>query len=295
MNIAKKTKPFRSLSFTLALTFSILIVVVLVFSSVLLMYFSFQAQQELLVSNQQLIALNAANVVEDFIREKISVLGTFAEKSKLVDISEDQQKPILEKLLGLEPIFRQLVIFNAKEDEMLRVSRISKLLAEKSMEYDLKVLFRKVSKYETYISPVYIDEITSEPMLIMAVPITDIFGDYKGSLIAESNLKFMWELVDQIKIGKNGHAYVVDNEGYLIAFHDISRVLKRENLNYLEEVHFSITHNRSEYIKKANLTRGILNDLVLTTHVHLNLPQWAVIVELPVRDCLLYTSDAADE
>ena len=284
MNKPIKPKNFRSLSFTLAITFSILIVVVLVFSSALLMYFSFQAQQRILINNQQLVAQNAANIVEDFLREKISILETIAGKSKLVDLPDDQKKPVLEKLLGLEPIFRQLIIFNSKEKEMIRVSRISKLLAEKSMDYSLKDLFVKVKKHETYISPVYIDEITSEPMIIMAVPITDIFGDYTGALVAESNLKFMWELVDQIKIGKNGHAYVVDKEGYLIAFHDISRVLKRENLTYLEEVHLAVTNNHPENVTEANVVKGILKDLVLTTHVRLTLPQWTVVVELPVRE-----------
>ena len=74
-------------------------------------------------------------------------------------------------------------------------------------------------------------------MMLMAVPVKDVFGDFRGALlIAELNLKFMWDLVDGIKIGDRGFAYVVDRQGNLIAFGDISRVLKRENLAYLSEV-----------------------------------------------------------
>ena len=59
---------------------------------------------------------------------------------------------------------------------------------------------------------------------------------FKGALMAEVNLKFMWDLVGGIKIGENGLAYVVDRQGNLIAFGDVSRVLKGENLTNLKEV-----------------------------------------------------------
>ena len=55
-------------------------------------------------------------------------------------------------------------------------------------------------------------------------------GDLKGALLAEINLKFMWDVVASMEIGEEGTAYVVDRKGDLIAFHDVSRVIKGENL-----------------------------------------------------------------
>ena len=81
-----------------------------------------------------------------------------------------------------------------------------------------------------YISPVYIDDATSEPQVVIAIPVKSVLGDYQGTLAAEINLKFMWDLVDQLKVGETGYAYVVDNHGNLIAFGDTSRVLARENV-----------------------------------------------------------------
>ena len=279
-----KTKNVQSLAVTLAITFSALIIVVLLIASSLQMYFNFQAQQKNLIAHQQLIAQDAANTVEGFIREKFRILEVVASRGNLVIIPQEEQKLVLEKLLGLEPAFRQLALLNAQEEEMLRVSRLSKLLSVQLMKYNRSELFPKVSQKETYISPVYIDKVTNEPIVIMAVPATDVFGDFKGTLIAEANLKFMWALMDQIEIGRNGQAYVVNMQGYLIAFRDISRVLKRENLGYLKEVNEFIESSVSLHESRAEISKGILNTYVLATHVHLNTPRWAVVVELPVME-----------
>ena len=54
--------------------------------------------------------------------------------------------------------------------------------------------------------------------------------------VAEVNLKFIWDVVSQIKVGKDGHAYVVDVRGNLIAHPDISLVLQKTNLASLAQV-----------------------------------------------------------
>ena len=55
-------------------------------------------------------------------------------------------------------------------------------------------------------------------------------GQEAGVTVAEVNLKFIWDVVSQIKIGKAGHAYVVDGQGELIAHPDISLVLQKTDL-----------------------------------------------------------------
>ena len=42
--------------------------------------------------------------------------------------------------------------------------------------------------------------------------------------VAEVNLKGIWDVVSQIRVGVAGYAYVVDAEGRLIAHPDISMV-----------------------------------------------------------------------
>ena len=67
----------------------------------------------------------------------------------------------------------------------------------------------------------------SEPYMTIAMAGS---GKEAGVTVAEVNLKFIWDVVSQIKIGKAGHAYVVDGQGVLIAHPDISLVLQKTTL-----------------------------------------------------------------
>src|SRR5256885_15766135 len=57
-----------------------------------------------------------------------------------------------------------------------------------------------------------------------------------GVSVAEVNLKLIWEVVTQIKVGERGHAYVVDAQGRLIAHPDISLVLRNTDMSKLAQV-----------------------------------------------------------
>jgi two-component system sensor kinase FixL len=280
----KKTRNFRSLTVTLAIAFLSLSAIVLLIAGSLDMYFNFQSQQKLLANEQRLIAQNAANRVGSFIQEKLRVMEATISLGNFLNIEQQGHKIVLEKLLGLEPAFRQLVLLDAQKQEIERVSRLSNSVSygfTRRVEDDL---FSLKEKEKTYISSVYIDEITSEPMVVMAVAVRDVFGDFKGILLAEVNLKFMWDLVGRIKVGKNGLAYVVDRQGNLIAFGDISRVLRGENLAHLDEVNEFIKGDELSHKDITKVTKGIRGTKVVTNHALLDMPNWAVVVELPILE-----------
>src|SRR2546422_812766 len=82
-----------------------------------------------------------------------------------------------------------------------------------------------------FYGPVYFRK-ESEPYMTIALG----GGPSAGVTVAEVNLKFIWDVVSQIKIGKAGHAYVVDSRGQLIAHPDISLVLQKTDLSALPQV-----------------------------------------------------------
>jgi len=280
----KKTRNFRSLTATLAIAFLGLSATVLLTAGGLDMYFNFQSQQKILAEEQRLIAQNAANRVESYIQEKWKILEATISLGNFLNIQQEGHKIVLEKLLGLEPAFRQLVLLDAQKQEIEKVSRLSNSISYGFTRRVEDKLFSIINQDKTHISSVYIDEITSEPMVIMAVAVKDVFGDFKGILLAEVNLKFMWDLVGRIKVGKNGLAYVVDKQGKLIAFGDISRVLRGENLAHLDEVNEFVKGDELTHKDSADVVKGIQGTQVVTTHAHLGMPDWAMVVELPVLE-----------
>jgi signal transduction histidine kinase len=279
-----KPKTSRGLAATLAIAFLALNLAALLIAYIPQFLFFLQTRQEAVDSQQQLTAHDAANTVASFIQEKFSELEAAARIGEPLSASPDEQRNVLGNLLGLDHAFRQLVLLDSQEQELATASRLSQAASGRLTDRAESDFFIQVRQGNRYISPVYVDDVTSEPLVIMAVPATDVFGGFQGALMAELNLKFMWDLVGRLKIGETGLAYVVDRQGNLIAFGDIARVLRGENVGHLKEVGEFIRNPASVDETGANVSLGINGTTIVGTYVPLGTPDWAVMTELPVKE-----------
>src|SRR6266702_4299355 len=199
---SKNKKTSGSLSFVLFLAFLLPGIILILLENISGIYFDFLNAQQVVFHEQQLSAKNL----------------TF------------------NRLLKLEPAFRQLLFLDPQKRELAKVSRISSFSSISSKNIDPHV-FTIVQAGKPYAGSVYIENVSREPMILLAIPVKSVLGDLKGFLIAEVNLKFMWDVVSNIQIGQTGFAYVVYPHGDLLSFNDTERVLKGENLKYLQVVH----------------------------------------------------------
>src|ERR1700709_1073762 len=104
-----------------------------------------------------------------------------------------------------------------------------------------------------------------------------------GVSIAEVNLKLIWDVVSQIKVGEGGHAYVVGSGGRLIAHPDISLVLRNTDMSKLVQVQAARDGNAND----ADALQGTLNiqgQEVLTASAPIAPLGWTMFVELPVKE-----------
>ena len=271
----------RMLSTTLATAFFSISAVVLILLISVETFSDFKSQEAVLSNKQQLIAQGAAKTVSSFMNENFSILETAIWLTDLDAVPETEQRRILQSLLGLRPAFRGLVLLNADHRILVQSSRLSMDASRQLKDRLKKILPGQIPQTKRSISSVYIDPVTREPMVTMTVPVTNVFGDFKGTLIAELNLKFMWDIVDHLKVGETGYVYVSDRKGNLIAFHDTARVLKGENVSHLKAVSEFIQNRVSEQPKAATSYQGIRGSTVVGTHAALNTPDWAVVTELP--------------
>ncbi len=279
----------RSLTTTLTSSFFGVSLIGLIILGGLLLFFNIRVHQTAIYTNQHLIAHDAAKTVSNFLLEKISVLETIFWIYNPNEMTVVGRKEILHGLLGIQPSFKQIIIFDKEEKETSRVSRRSRM---EFMRYELKFKKEIIAQIKlglTYLSPVYIDEFTLEPLVVVAVPVKDIVGDVQASVVAEINLKFMWDLVDQIKIGDTGYAYVVDRNGNLISFGDASRVLKNENVKHISAVSEFILDTNSLRSPFVSTYKGIKQSTVVGTYVPLGNPDWAVVTELPWEEAYSQT------
>lgn len=68
------------------------------------------------------------------------------------------------------------------------------------------------------------------PVMDIAVPISR-YGKVEGGLIAEYNLRGIWDVVDQIQFGPQSRAILIDQDGHILAHPDKKEVLKNDIIN----------------------------------------------------------------
>jgi signal transduction histidine kinase len=138
--------------------------------------------------------------------------------------------------------------------------------------------FQQARRDQPWYGPVYFRKET-EPYMTVAIR----SGGDKGAVtVAEVNLKFIWDVVSRIKIGRQGKAYVVDARGLLVADPDIGLVLRKTNLAELAHVKASVDANDAG--AAAMESRDLDGTPVLTSMVPIEPLAWRVFVEQPIAE-----------
>ena len=277
---SKNAAVSRNLGTTLTLAFVAMSVAALLVSGVVGIIFLIQTQKEAVAGKQHLVARQAADAVAGFIQDKFIVM----EAAVRLTGSDRERENALQALLGMEPAFRQLLLINTENKTLFRSSRMSRTESRRLDEQMGADPFSRVADRPRHIGAVYVDQVTSEPLVVLSVPVTTLLGVRLGALLAEVNLKFIWELVDRLRVGETGHAYVVDRKGRLIAFGETGRVLRGETLDHLSDVAAFIDQPEKKENIDVHTFVGITGKKVVGTYVPLGDPDWAVMTELPVME-----------
>ena len=277
------SRPVRSLAHTLTIAFLVLSVVALAADGLISLFRNVNQQRESITSQQQVAAQNASQEVRVFFEEKYRSLESATKIIELPRGSAEERKLILQSLLATQPAFRQAVLLDASGAEAAQVSRVSLELSAQFTSA-LQETLRQAGQSKRYISPLYYDAVTEEPLIVLAIPVT--IWDFNGTLAAEVNLQFMWTLVEQLKVGQTGYVYIVDAQGTLIAAKETTRVLARENVSQISEVSEFVSNptGTSDDTPQIESYPGLIGAQVFGTYIPLGTPQWAVVTELPFEE-----------
>jgi hypothetical protein len=207
-----------------------LVSVALIASGGVSLYFSYRENQEYLVTLQREKALSAATRIEQYIGDIEHQLGWTAlpQVGSGANPAEQRRYEYL-KLLRQAPAITEVAWIDSSGREQLRVSRLAMDIVGAGTDFSGDARFLEAKGGKTWYSPVYFRKET-EPYMTMSRPAGGAGG---GVTVAEVNLKFVWEVVSRIQIGKAGLAYVVNSAGTLIAHPDISLVLQKTDMSRL--------------------------------------------------------------
>jgi nitrate/nitrite-specific signal transduction histidine kinase len=244
-----------------------------------LIWLSFHAQRQAIARTQTEIARQAAVEVSTFLTAVDQSLMLLAQTQNLADLGAADQQRALYQLLKTVRTFDELTYVDASGQERAKVSPYHTFTAEELTSQANHPGFHQALHGEPFISGVNFSQYSGQPMVWLAQPVTDLRQENAGVLMAQVNFRRMWDIVTGLEVGETGYAYVVDGQGHLIAYQDISPVLRREDLSRLPTVAGFLEGRAvtSEY-------RGLWGQQVVGAQVAIATTPWAVIVELPVAE-----------
>src|SRR6266516_4413562 len=194
-------------------------------------WFSYQEHKASLIRIQREQAEAAAAKIGQFIKEIESQIGWTTQLPWSAGTLEQRRFDGL-RLLRQVPAITELAQLDATGHEQLRVSRLAMDVVGSQADFSKDPKFIDALAHKVYYGPVYFRR-ESEPYMTVALAGTRRDA---GVSVAEVNLKLIWDVVSQIKVGQHGQAYVVDAQGRLIAHPDISLVLRNTYLSCLAQI-----------------------------------------------------------
>jgi adenylate cyclase len=192
----------------------------------------------------------------------------------------EQRQIDLYRVMRQTPAITQLRLIGHDGREHLRISNLKQDLSNSLEDLSADPAFREAAAHRFYRGPVRF-QLASVPYMTIARS-----GAQKsaGVIIADVNLRFMWDVVSRIKVGEAGRAIVVDETGRLIAAPDISMVLRNTDLSRLSQVSAAKAAAVANDAARSVVASNVEGESVLSTVALIEPLGWRLFVELPIDE-----------
>jgi len=156
------------------------------------------------------VAKRAADQIELYVQNGIQVLKGIAENINRTHLEAWQKETIIKNYVINFEQFHEIYLTD-REGMQVATTDLGAELTDRSNDPAIANAMRS----EVYRSGVYISD-QLVPMMTISIPIIRL-NEVDGSVVGVIDLINMWNLVDSIRIGQEGFAFVISKEGMLIA------------------------------------------------------------------------------
>jgi two-component system, NtrC family, sensor kinase len=265
-----------------ALLLAVIFVVLLISGSLnglLEIGFAYQQHKASLVRIQREQAEAAAAKIGQFIKEIESQIGWTTQLPWSTG-NINQRRFDGSRVLRQVPAITEFAQLDATGKEQLRQSKLATDVQNSQIDFSHEAKFTEAVAKKVYYGPVYFRR-NSEPYMTLAL--AGIRRD-AGVSVAEVNLKLIWDAISLIKVGEHGQAYVVDDQGRLIAHPDISLVLGNTDMTGLSQVKAARAAGGGTLNETGQIGKDLRGRDVLTAYAPIAPLGWLVFAELPVDE-----------
>ncbi|SEG79891.1 adenylate/guanylate cyclase domain-containing protein [Bosea lathyri] len=222
-------------------------------------------------------ARSAASKIQDFMEGIRDQLG-WTVQLPWSDAADERRRLDALRLMRQVPAVVSLSLIDAAGRERLFVSRIGLNRVEGGDDQSANPAVIGARRNRVWFGPVTFYR-GSEPYMTIAVA-----GNRSavGVTVAEINLKFIWDVVSAIHVGKTGEAFVLDQPGRLVAHPDISLVLRADEAATwpLKALRAAILARPGQAVAGVD----IAGNTVLAAMAPIPGVDWSVIVKQPVAE-----------
>jgi len=276
---------------------------VLIASSLVELYFSYGETRRSIVQLEREKAVAAAYRIEQFVLSiERQVRGTLypapddtasvpgrQERSvvrpSMADVIAQQREYGFLQLLRDIPAIMEVRHLDAAGRERLLVSRVELDAVDRGLNFSESREFQVTAAKKRYLSSVSFRD-DSTPYMSIAVALNEASPEVT---VATVDLRAIWDVISNIRVGGDGYAYVVDAEGRLIAHPDISLVLQKRDLSQSRQVLYARSEAGVMSSKDApfTVTSGLQGGDVLSMHAAIPQLGWLVFIEQPLTELMV--------
>ncbi|MGQ9630155.1 MAG: hybrid sensor histidine kinase/response regulator [bacterium] len=221
------------------------------------------------------IARRASLEISRYMEDSVNELVAIAEILGPMHYDSWVQSAILENLSQNLERYRSICIVNERHE----IVADSFLDESQSYELDSFALDTALGG-KTYLSPVRLSG-DNLPYIAIALPMR-IRGRSSAALMAELNLKDIWDLVDDISVGERGEAFLVSKDGVLIAHRDKARVLTKVEGDQISEISSPLSRDGKVILQRSKDGKGML-----MVYVPVGGVEWIVAIQQPMEEAYL--------
>lgn len=253
-----------------------LVVIPLLILGLLLLHTSQKAIKITVLRDHKEIAIHATGEIREHVDgTRQSFFVTAAILGSLHADRWRQETTIVELALR-NPAFQRISSLDIQGREI-----VTSELGTPLKNYGQQEAFQEARRGHSYLSLVKISD-NHIPFLTIAEPIKEL-GKVKGVLLADLSLRSVWEMVDKIHVGKTGKAYLIDQQGRIIAHPDKKLVLQNVNMEHTQVLTELLT-GRSGNFEEADHN----GQRWLTSYAPIEKFNWGLIISQPEVEAYAY-------
>jgi putative methionine-R-sulfoxide reductase with GAF domain len=249
-----------------------------------LIFYSYRSQQESLALVQQESARRVSQTISSYVGQTVNELLLFEYAQKLGHQEPADVAEKLEQFLSYRSdLFDELALVDGSGREIVRVSKYRTYTTDELGNWQGTPAFEASSAGHNFIGSVYLSQF-SLPLVTIAIPVAAGSGE-KGALLAEVSIRQMWEAVLKVELSPGAYAYIVNQDGTLLAHKTLASFFayRDQNMSHVPEVREALSGGAE---RAPNVYGDFTGQRVTSAHdlIQVENIRWVVVVAVPVAE-----------